>query len=202
MIKNIFKKYKIFIFLGLILIIIIFLKIRASNQKNLPTTPLIPPTVYIAPTPTPDPLLINKFWQDLINTPKESLLEKLGPAEKTVITNNRTVLTYPSDTENWPTQVFLSIDKNSVSFIKRFFPSKEETYLRFIEKYGQYDKKYFGEQSPSGFDIYIFEKTGIAIVASKDSDVILQVWYFSPNNTENLLLIENKNLKETQPKVF
>lgn len=197
------KKYQIFIFLISILSVLLLFKFIIPQATTPPIiAPPITPSMTIKPTLPPDPFEINLFWQGLIGQNKENLLSELGQPVKTEIIDKRSVNYFSSETENWPTQVFFSTDGKTVYSIKRFFPDKKETYLGFTKKYGPSDKKYFGEHSQSGFDIFVFDKEGMAIVANTKSNVILQVWYYPPNDINAFLTINKNEISETQLKVF
>jgi len=153
---------------------------------------------------TTAPIIIpENSWQGITpgTTTTEDLKKQLGEPLKTTQINGKNVYLYPSDTENWENEVTVT-DEQKVETIKRYFPSKEENYTSFINQYGPYDYEFFGPSYQAGFSVFVFLNKGVVVVANKESDLVLEVWYFQPTTLEEFLSLLGKDLSQTPPKLF
>lgn len=136
------------------------------------------------------------------STSKTKLEKELGQPIKTDQTENNYIYYYASGTNNWPNKISLNKENSQVDFIEVFFPPKEQTYQSFVTKLGLPNLTLYGPHNEAGFQVFIFLDKGIAIIANPDSQVVLEVWYFTPTTSENFLSTWGKNLTDTLPKQF
>lgn len=179
---NFLKKYRLFIALLLLLIILLVLKIFIKTA----------------------PQSAENAWGNIIpgKTTTAQAVKELGKPLNEENIEGKTVYLYPSETQTWPTQVFLTENKKLVLGIKRFFPSKEETYQSYLQRFGSPDKQLFGPHSPAGFLTFIYLAQGMAVVANPESGIILEVWYFPPADLNTFLANWGKDLHDTLPQQF
>lgn len=182
---NFIKKYQLLIFLSFLLGILIFIKIflRVSETGNI--SPLLTPTPTIS---------ISANLKDIIpgKTTKNELDNKLGQPIKIEESLNYDVYSYLSENKNWPNQIYVPKKEDKVSLIKEYFP--QEKYSQFIEKYGQPEKELYNSHSQAGFSVFVFAQKGVAITADSNSEIVLEVWYFSPTTLEDFLSTLGKDL--------
>ena len=161
--------------------------------------------IYITPIPLqPSSVSQSNTWKEIVpqvSTSKD-LQKILGQPIDIQKEKDLVVYFYPSETENWPTKIYVSETTQKVTLIKRFFPSPSETYQSFISQFGPPDKELFGPHQGAGFSVFVFLKKGVAIVANPNSGMILEIWYFSPTTLEDFLSSWGKDLTSTPPERF
>lgn len=182
-----FKKYWYFVLLAFLVTTLGILKL---STKTVVIPPSLPPT--------------ENSWNGIVpgSSSIQQVEKTLGQPIKIERVEGKTIYLYPSEIENWPNQIFVSEQNNKTEGVKRFFPPKEENYSFFINKYGNPDKELFGPHSQSGFSVFVFLEKGLAIVANKKSDLVLEIWYFSPTTLEEFLASWGKNLSEAPTNLF
>lgn len=194
---NLFRKRWYLIILAFLATILFILKYLLKESSLPQTTPKLhselSPTIIITPA---ESLISSSSDLNIISgvLTKYDLEQKLGQPTKIEANNNYLIYYYPSENENWPTQIYLSEKENKVVASKRFFPSQGETYQSFVQKYGVPDKEFFGPHEGAGFSVYLFLKKGVAIVSNSDSGIVLEIWTFIPTSLEDFLSSWGKDL--------
>lgn len=192
---EIVKKYKIIIFLSLLVGAIIVLKLSIrTNEKNGTQIPTIFPTTTPRPTTniTPPP---QSNFQNIVpgTTTRKDLEQTLGKPTNIFQTDKEMVYQYPSSVKNWPNEISITKDNQKVKLIKNYFP--DETFQNLIQKLGNSSANpLYGPDSVNGFLTYVWPEQGLATVANNQSGIILEIWYFSPTTLEEFLKDIGKNL--------
>jgi len=158
-----FKKYWFLIFLSFLATILAFLKLLLHFTSIPETT--------------------KNTWNNISPglTTKADLEKIIGKSTPWKQEGDFSIFLYPSENQNWPTEIYFSQKAKKVELIKEYFPKENKNYQNFINLYGQPDKELFGPHQGAGFSVFVFLKRGVAIVANPESGLILEVWYFPPN---------------------
>jgi len=154
--KVFIKKYWFLIVLAFLVTILAALKIAVRN---------IPPSTeppVILPSPAPEILLPTPT---LIIYPPLTSVSDSSPWSKT-----------------WPTQAIISKDNPQLIMTKEFYPQDRRGYLEYVRKYGSPDSVLYGPDASAGFYLFVFLKKGVAVLASPQTEVVLEVWRFPPVN--------------------
>jgi len=161
---------KVVIFAVLLLLVLGVSYLLISRQNKTPPVTTLTGAEYKGLTPG--------------KSSREELLNSLGnPVKETQDGNTRT-LEYLSRNPNYNNQ-FLTTG-NTLSFIKTYITPDDNLSITDIEKkYGENQQVLYGSGSISGFDLYVYPDKGVAYIGNKQTDDVLEVWYFSPTDFEN-----------------
>jgi hypothetical protein len=107
--------------------------------------------------------------------------------------NGSKVFYYAPEKEKWATEVQLEQTNDSVQLIKRY-PSSEETYQSFIDKYGENHQTFYNQDSSIGIVVLVYLDKGVALVANPNISYVQEVWYFSPMDLNTFLKTVGKDL--------
>jgi len=178
---NIIKNKKIFLLVGIIILIVIPLFILFGknglkiNDNTIKTSTNFDPKKIIP------------------GTTKEKDIEKaLGkPVEK-----SGNILNYQSNNPNSYNTV--QVENGKVAFVKEIITSKiEKTKKDIVSEYGEPKYKLYGPYSNSGINLYIYPDKGLAFLGGDDFDSIQEIWYFPPTTFEDFKRTYAKDYSET-----
>jgi len=176
-----FKRYWFLIFLSLLATILAFIKLL----------------LYFTPAPETIP---KNVWNNISpgSTTKADLEKIIGKGTPWKQEGDFLIFLYPSENQNWPTEIYFSQKTKKVELIKEYFPEESKNYQNFVNLYGQPDKELYGPHQGAGFSVFVFFKKGVAIVANPESGLVLEIWYFSPTTSfEDFIAKFGQNLQQT-----
>lgn len=113
---------------------------------------------------------------------KNELINKLGnPIKQSQTDDNLLTLDYASNSPNRNEKFILEDSK--VALIKEIVTLKDiKTKQDITRVYGAADYILYGPDVAAGFYLYVYPDKGIAFIGKKESDLILEVWYFVPTS--------------------
>lgn len=193
--KNTIRQYWYLIVLALLALTLLMFKIMIGNEKPNTITPT-PTPLTVIPTPT----VINAYptvIQNIVQT-KEELIVNLGQPisiTKDAYSTNL-IYEYRGAKPNWPDQYYYNPTTNRIDLTKTYFP--EQTYLDYVSIYGSPTGKYYTPNNPEVYPLYSFAPKGKAIIANKETGIVLAVWSFEPT-TEALFKETHRNYLSDKP---
>ena len=158
--------------------------------------------VEVTPTPNSLPLASPQSWKGITpgQTQQQEVLSLLGQPEKTQVEKDRVVFSYPTQRQGIDNEVFF--EKDRVGLIKEQIIDDQGSLPSFIQKFGEPEVKLFGPYASSGFLVYVFAASGIALVAHPDGGIVFETWYFTPMTLEEFRAKWGQELSETQSPRF
>lgn len=183
----IFKKYWLIVLLAFIATILVIINFFITNKNNGQKTPVQTAVPSVS-------------WKGVVpgQTNKDQLVKLLGTPDPAYSNPTNNTYAYPRE-QGPPNLVFLDGDK--VGLIKEMVTSGNLS--QYIQKYGKPEGEYWGENQESGFKIYIFSKSGLAVMAHQKEGLVVEIWYFQPTTLENFLAIWGRDLSlEEKPQGY
>jgi len=143
-----------------------------------------------------------KTWGDVSpgNTTYSETIDILGKPKKEEDTPEGKNLFYPSENVYYDNEIKIEDDK--VFFVKEYLFDEDVRSLKTkLSELGNSYSVLYGPNSNSGILLYVYSEKGVAFLASPLSDLLYEVWYFSPMTIDSFLnqpFGENYSLEETQ----
>lgn len=184
--KNFNKKFLFFPLILLSLIATIFIISKVNNRP--PGTPNIPSSSSFSD-------LID--YQKIVPgaSSKSDVVSLLGDP----LAEKGNIIEYKSSSPNFNHQVIF--DRDKVSFIKEVVTLKEKDSKKaqdIIKAYGDPKKMFYGPDAEAGFYLFVYPEMGIAYIGSPESGMLLEIWHFSPTDTENFINKYAQGYSETR----
>lgn len=177
--KGFIGRYWLIIMLAFAATVIIFAKIFLTKPKS-----------EVVPIPSPSPVSWNQVTPGF-STP-EQVKQILGDPESVLPHETGVRFLYPRQGGGPEHEVI--IGETSVLFIKDRVLG-EGNISSFKQKYGTPEAEYFGEHAGAGFKTYLWTTKGVSVIASLNSGLIFEAWYFEPQQLSDFLKTWGKNLK-------
>lgn len=171
------KKYFPVLLVTLLLVIIAGWVYFVGQSK----TPETPPAQKIQPV----------VLEEIIpgQTSISELKEKVGEPTK----EQAGFYEYPSKALSLPNQV--AFDGEKVVFVREIVLTDVHELDKYKQKYGEPEGEFFGSAHDAvGFKVYVFAKSGVAVVANSFDGAVAEVWRFEPMNLEEFLNSWGKGL--------
>lgn len=183
MIKYFIKKSWIIFVVFVLSVIYILFKLN----QNLPSEP----------SPTPFDKNTESTFSNISpgETTEEDLLIKLGNPSNTEELETYKKLLYPSEIENYPSEVYIS--NNIVGLIIEPLPSDSRIKLDYYYGlYGTPNLEVVDNNLGPAYPGYVFTDDGIIVFAHNKTRRAIEVWHIPENNIDSIVTQFNKNITE------
>lgn len=147
----------------------------------LAATILVALRFLIGPPPAPEPVLPKPVspWESITpgKTTEGGLINILGQPSSVQTKDHQKTLTFPPQTGGPDDRI--TVRNNIVGLTKRIYYG-QETLTTLKTKYGEPEAEFFGPYQNIGAKVYVFPKSGIAVIASTYDGLIIEIWNFTP----------------------